>query len=145
MTKVKRKKQKLSRRGFFDHLVRFSGLGIIGGLVLIFHKSLNGVSPTKSGIVIPDEVYNNLEVGKFLLYKGLCLFENSKTPRIMSLKCTHLGCEVIFDKTQKEFVCPCHKSRFDLKGNSISGPGVKNLQLLEPTRIENGWMVLITK
>ncbi len=39
---------------------------------------------------------------------------------ILSLVCTHLGCTVSFDKTK--FACPCHGSKFDIKGKVLKGP-----------------------
>jgi len=37
----------------------------------------------------------------------------------ISLKCTHLGCSVGWDSAKNEFICPCHSSLFDIKGNVL--------------------------
>lgn len=42
-------------------------------------------------------------------------------------KCPHLGCSLIFNGEEKTWDCPCHASRFDLKGNCISGPSNYNI------------------
>ena len=54
----------------------------------------------------------------------------------LSRKCTHLGCTVPWDKTTERFVCPCHTSSFDIKGDVLSAPAPRPLDLFA-VRIEN--------
>ena len=43
-------------------------------------------------------------------------------PYVLDRKCPHRGCKLYYDKNNNEFKCPCHHSRFDLRGDCISGP-----------------------
>ena len=52
-------------------------------------------------------------------------------------KCTHLGCTVPWVAEQERFVCPCHASAFDIRGEVLSPPAPRALDLF-PVRIENG-------
>lgn len=52
-------------------------------------------------------------------------------------KCTHLGCTVPWIEEERRFVCPCHASAFDIKGDVISPPAPRALDLFA-VRIENG-------
>jgi len=51
--------------------------------------------------------------------------------------CTHLGCTVPWVAAERRFVCPCHASAFDLRGEVVSPPAPRALDIL-PVRIENG-------
>lgn len=62
----------------------------------------------------------------------------------MSAVCTHLGCMVRNQpekETDQAFFCPCHGSRFDLRGNVVGGPAPIPLRRLELT-VESGKLVV---
>jgi glycine/D-amino acid oxidase-like deaminating enzyme/nitrite reductase/ring-hydroxylating ferredoxin subunit len=46
----------------------------------------------------------------------------------LSPKCTHLGCQVHWNTTEKSWDCPCHGSRFDPHGRVLNGPAVTALE-----------------
>ena len=51
-------------------------------------------------------------------------------------RCPHLGCTVPWEEKAKRFVCPCHGSSFDIRGDLQSPPAPRALDLF-PVRIEN--------
>lgn len=51
--------------------------------------------------------------------------------RVLSLKCTHLGCTVRWDNEEQLLRCPCHGSRFDDAGKVSKGPAKSGLRELE--------------
>ena len=52
-------------------------------------------------------------------------------------KCTHLGCSVPWEAAQGEFMCPCHASAFDARGDVLNPPAPRALDLF-PVIIEDG-------
>lgn len=47
--------------------------------------------------------------------------------RVMSSKCTHLGCTVRWDNEEQTLRCPCHGSRFSDDGKPTRGPAKQPL------------------
>ncbi|HBT66006.1 MAG TPA: FAD-dependent oxidoreductase, partial [Ruminococcaceae bacterium] len=46
---------------------------------------------------------------------------------LVSTRCPHLGCELKWNPNEKSWDCPCHGSRFDIRGRWISSPAVNTL------------------
>jgi Rieske Fe-S protein len=69
----------------------------------------------EQGIVLQDE--------RIAAYKD----SNNKLHRYSAV-CTHLGCTVTWNNSEKSFDCPCHGSRFfAFTGKAINGPANKEL------------------
>lgn len=47
------------------------------------------------------------------------------TAYLVSTRCPHLKCQLVWNKAEKTWDCPCHGSRFDRFGNRIEGPAEK--------------------
>jgi menaquinol-cytochrome c reductase iron-sulfur subunit len=49
--------------------------------------------------------------------------------------CTHLGCLYRWQETARQFICPCHGSRFAIDGEVLAGPAERPLDRYE-VRVE---------
>jgi Rieske Fe-S protein len=47
---------------------------------------------------------------------------------VLSAICSHLKCKIDYNKSKNNFLCPCHKSEFDLDGNVLKKPAKKDLK-----------------
>ncbi|HEY7375528.1 MAG TPA: FAD-dependent oxidoreductase [Polyangia bacterium] len=69
--------------------------------------------------------------GRVLSFGGerLAIYRNANGELgALSPKCTHLGCQVHWNTTEKSWDCPCHGSRFDPHGRVLNGPAVAALE-----------------
>jgi Rieske Fe-S protein len=57
-------------------------------------------------------------------------FYRDKNGKIHSFSavCTHLGCTVSWNDSEKSFDCPCHGSRFSYAGKVVNGPANDDLE-----------------
>jgi cytochrome b6-f complex iron-sulfur subunit len=134
----------ITRRDFFS--VVWKGLGIIAGLELIgIISSYIFSGKTRQGNYKPKQLMEAGTVESF----GL----NSVTPFAegrfylarqadggfiaISLRCTHLGCSISWEKDRQRFICPCHSSAFDSRGDVLNPPAPRALDYY-PVMIENG-------
>jgi len=44
--------------------------------------------------------------------------------------CTHLGCVLAWNKAEESWDCPCHGSRYDVRGKVLHGPAITDLKEL---------------
>ena len=61
----------------------------------------------------------------------------------LSETCSHLGCRVPYCATSGQFECPCHGSVFNRKGEFLTGPAPRGMDLY-PIEIEDGLVIIDT-
>jgi len=132
-----------SRRSLLTKL--WIGLGIVAlfeglGVVFAFLQPGKATNRTGDGETIieagpvdnfPPESVTAFVRGKFYLAR---LQDGGFLA--LSRKCTHLGCTVPWESEKKKFVCPCHASEFDIRGEVINPPAPRALDIY-PLVIEN--------
>ena len=65
-----------------------------------------------------------LAVGKVLVIRDL-----ANTGQLIAVNptCSHAGCSVAWQPSEKAFVCPCHDSKFASNGKVLQGPADESL------------------
>jgi glycine/D-amino acid oxidase-like deaminating enzyme len=76
--------------------------------------------------------YDELEPGHAAIMKvdgdNVAAFKDEKgVVHAVSAVCTHMGCLVGWNATDRTWDCPCHGSRFELSGEVIHGPATQPL------------------
>src|SRR5918995_1584264 len=67
--------------------------------------------------------------GMVLEEKKIAVYKDHKGHlHTYSAVCTHLGCTVTWNNSEKSFDCPCHGSRLSPTGNVINGPANTSLE-----------------
>jgi glycine/D-amino acid oxidase-like deaminating enzyme/nitrite reductase/ring-hydroxylating ferredoxin subunit len=69
--------------------------------------------------------FENLKEGQGIVSedKKIAAYKDHKGQlHTYSAVCTHLGCTVTWNNSEKSFDCPCHGSRFSVSGKLINGP-----------------------
>jgi Rieske Fe-S protein len=61
----------------------------------------------------------------------------------LSSVCPHLGCVVGWDDAKRNFLCPCHDSRFAMNGDRLTGPSQRGLDPL-PVEISKDGKLAVT-
>lgn len=72
--------------------------------------------------------YNSMKIG---VYK-----DEKEDYFIVNPVCAHLKCALSFNEAEKTWDCPCHGSRYDIKGNVLEGPAVKPLDRIHNVKLD---------
>lgn len=56
-------------------------------------------------------------------------------------RCTHLGCSVPWREAAGEFLCPCHSSVFTPRGEVVSGPAPRPMDLFQIEIVDHAVIV----
>lgn len=113
-----------SRRVFLQ-----AGLASLGALALWLMNSLakrtEGLPENAEAIVtVPLPAGNGIQ-----FYDRAIVVSEGKQLAVFSSTCTHLGCRINRSEGS-EIVCPCHGSRYNLRGEVLRGPARRGLQPL---------------
>lgn len=60
---------------------------------------------------------------------------------VFDTHCTHLGCAVSWESSDRKFHCPCHGGVFNADGNRVAGPPPRPLQRYE-TKLADGNLLI---
>ncbi len=58
-------------------------------------------------------------------------------------QCVHKGCKYDWNASKKEFLCPCHQSRYDTTGKVLGGPAPRPLTRLKVEKAQDGALKLL--
>jgi cytochrome b6-f complex iron-sulfur subunit len=133
----------MNRRTFF----RWVGLGWLTSTLLPILVACDfrriAAKPRSDGFVAVGNLSElDQPVGKLQVQVGntpLIVVGNSAQPQtIVALNptCPHAGCNVKWENNQSQFVCPCHESEFDSRGQVTKGLAARDLASY-PVKIED--------
>lgn len=127
---------KNTRRGFLGWVWM-----ILGGVVLMefLFFCLSFLFPgqskdkeTQAPKIVDAGLVSSFEPGSVTPFvRGQFYLVHFKTGGFLALssRCTHLGCSLPWDEKTQSFICPCHASKFDIKGQVLSPPAPRAMDL----------------
>lgn len=127
-----------TRRGFLNKL--WLGLGslafieVMAGAFAFFRSSSRQGLPEEADNIITAGPVDNFEPGTVSAFVAgkfyLARLEDGGF-LAMSRRCTHLSCTVPWVADEHKFICPCHASEFDIRGEVTSPPAPRALDLYQ--------------
>jgi len=156
---------KITRREFFNKTIQGATIiavpSILGTIIESCSTNSNPVSVSSSNLqTIQATPKNNIislnidsssplsTAGNAVLLQyssGNLLVDrsNQNTFNALSAICTHQGCLITgYDSGNKNFVCPCHGSTFNLTGQVVKGPAQRALPQYQ-TQFSNNQLSII--
>lgn len=88
-------------------------------------KEIDGVHDLKNG---------EAKTGFYKGEKGAVYKDDAGEIHALKNKCTHAGCPIHWNTSEKSWDCFCHGSRFGVKGNVLNAPAVTNLEIIAPEK-----------
>ncbi len=126
-----------SRRSLLRFGVTAGAASILSGCRLVGSRKADVVTqPQDQTISLTEEESASLlaSAGTPLVkpegLKDKILVIHSRDGRLHAVSsiCTHMGCDVLYDKNLGHIRCPCHGSRYGLEGHNIKGPAKRPLK-----------------
>ncbi len=133
--------ESLSRRSFLHLAYAFLGsIAILEGGAIFFQYFQPRLGEGDFGTKIKAGMVEDFERNSVtLILNGRFYLVRLEDGGFLALhqRCTHLGCTVTYDATNRKFSCPCHSSQFDLQGDVENPPASQALDLF-PVEITQG-------
>jgi cytochrome b6-f complex iron-sulfur subunit len=134
--------EKMSRRSFLTRFWLLLGLVAFAELIWVgisFLKPRKRKDTAEATRVITAGTVDSFDPGSVTAFpRGRFYLTRLENGGFLALsrECTHLGCTVPWVEEENRFVCPCHASMFDIRGDVINPPAPRALDLY-PVTIEN--------
>jgi cytochrome b6-f complex iron-sulfur subunit len=120
-----------SRRQFLQTASITGGALILGRAALAAPGDEAAVDATTDTVIKLDEHAALQKVGGFEIFEigtdRVIVAHTEAGFTACSAVCPHKGCDVEYRLADKQFYCPCHRSRFDESGKVLQGPAKTDL------------------
>lgn len=115
--------KKISRKIFFCR-IGYASLIPLAGIWFTTSKQSFLREKKFEKVIIPANIPDGIS-----FYDSVIVSKNNNRIKVLSSKCTHLGCK-INEANGNKLICPCHGSQYAFDGSVIKGPAGKALKSL---------------
>lgn len=95
---------------------------------MILRDELNGVENPYREIFSPQRLHLKAAFGNFMLDMGVNLKSLARGLCISKPRCSHMGCDLVWNPDEESWDCPCHGSRYKEDGTLLDNPSKKCLE-----------------
>jgi cytochrome b6-f complex iron-sulfur subunit len=119
----------MKRKDFLRSAGIICGAGLVGGMAFLESCKKSSNSSAAQGPTVnftldltqpANSALNN--VGGSVALQGVVVAHTSGGFVAVAQACTHQGCNISYNNSATNFVCPCHGATFSTTGAAISGP-----------------------
>ncbi len=120
------KEKKTYDRKFFLKIASFSMTLFSIGFIFPLIDKFRTFSISRKNIELSDVISDGIN-----FFSNFIIIKNSENIKILSSKCTHLGCIIKNRDSNGNLVCSCHGSVFSPDGRVLAGPASSDLNELK--------------
>ncbi len=120
------KEKKTYDRKFFLKIAALSLTLVSAGFVFPMIDKFRIFSISKKKIELPDAISEGIT-----FINNIIIIKKNDNVKILSSKCTHLGCMIKNADSNGNLVCSCHGSVFSIDGKVLAGPALSDLPELK--------------
>lgn len=128
----------LNGKSVYQDLFDPNRLKPVAGFSNFVKEGADVVSNLISGKFSSEKIKELTEIAageaKVVKYEGhtLALYKDEHHGlHALNSSCTHIGCTVAWNTTERSWDCPCHGARFSIEGEMLNAPAQKNLEKIE--------------
>jgi cytochrome b6-f complex iron-sulfur subunit len=124
----------LTRRRFLNYVFNGGLLGLLGATLYPIARYIYPPIASKSSVSrvlaakLGELTRNTAKIFRFGARPAILINTPAGKLKAFTAVCTHLDCTVQYDSDSSVIWCACHKGKFDLNGQVISGPPPRPLE-----------------
>jgi cytochrome b6-f complex iron-sulfur subunit len=135
----------VGRREFLNTTWKVLGAALVVEAVWTSYDILKPGTSAASGGILNAGSASDYPDGTVKYFLDGRFYVTSSDGNLVALfqKCPHLGCKVPFCDSSGQFECPCHGSRYNIRGEYIAGPAPHGMDRF-PIKIDGGQVFVDT-
>jgi cytochrome b6-f complex iron-sulfur subunit len=136
---------RVDRRTFLNASWKVLGVGLAVEAAWTSYDILNPKASGAFGGVLNAGAASEYKEGTIRYFLDGRFYVTASSGALVALyqKCPHLGCRVPFCESSGRFECPCHGSKYNIRGEYIEGPAPRGMDRF-PIKIDGGQVFVDT-
>lgn len=117
----------LNKKNQYSKLFSLNRKGSLTKTMIAFNTNLTTAKTYMKLYLVKKHQYRI--INQKINNKDIITYKVGKKEYSVYNRCPHMGCKLLFNEKEKTWDCPCHGSRFDLRGKCIFGPSTYSISI----------------